>query len=70
MNTREISRVREERNQKVAMCSRTFFNLNGKLPGMKEMVSWLGEDYLLDIMRFLQNEIQAHSAKHLSLCVG
>ena len=59
MNTREMNRVREERELKVAMCIRTFFNLNGKQPGVKEMVSWMGEDYLLDIMRYRHNEMQA-----------
>ena len=59
MNTREFSRTREEREQKVAMCIRTFFNLNGKQPEVKEMVSWLGEDYLLDIMRYRHAGLRA-----------
>lgn len=61
MNTREFNHIREEREQKVAMCIRTFFNMNGKQPEVREMVSWLGEDYLLDIMRFRRSELQMNA---------
>ena len=59
MNTRAMERTRSERELKVAMCFKTFFNLNGKQPEVKDMVSWLGEEYLLDIMRMRKTELAA-----------
>ncbi|MBR2188967.1 MAG: hypothetical protein IJ860_06145 [Eubacterium sp.] len=60
MNAREMNRMMDERQLKVAMCVKTFFNLNGIMPELNDLVAWLGRDYLLDIMRFRRSgELQA-----------
>ena len=52
MNTREMERMMDQRELRVAECVKTYFNLFGKQPEVKEMANWLGKDYLLDIMRY------------------
>ena len=44
MNAKTMDRMRDERELKVAMCVKTFFNLYGKRPEVRDMVSWLGKE--------------------------
>ena len=31
--------------QTVKMCVQTFFNMNGVMPGIQDMIDWLGEGF-------------------------
>ena len=43
-----------EREQKIAVCSKTYANLYGHMPDLTELCRFLGADYLTDIMMYLR----------------
>ena len=51
-----------EREQKIALCAQTYFNLYGRLPGIKELCKFLGTDYFGDIVLFLNHQTQLRAA--------
>ena len=44
---------RKERQQQIAMCAKTFFNLEGRMPKPAELASWLDDSWLGEIMNYL-----------------
>ena len=53
---------REERELKVAVCMSTFFNLNSRRPTRSELLEWLGEEYLPDIIRCQNGRMRTTAA--------
>ena len=37
--------MRNYKMQTVKMCIQTFFNMNGVMPGIQDMIDWLGETF-------------------------
>lgn len=51
--TKRMSLRTQEREQKIALCEATYFNLNGSVPNAETLCEMLGKDYLNDILRYL-----------------
>ena len=43
-----------EQFQKIKMCIQTYINMFGTMPGIQEMVDWLGSSYLPALKIFMQ----------------
>ena len=44
---------RKERQQQIALCAKTFFNLEGRMPEAMELAEWLDAGWLGEIMEYL-----------------
>ena len=53
MKNSRITLNRNERQQQIAMCAKTFFNLEGRMPEPAELASWVDESWLGEIMNYL-----------------